>query len=311
MGPENGVNLSRVEYFNINDYINKIKLDSNLLYHLEDTNKAFDDYIKLLQNLDKENVALFLKFAFQDEIKKSNQIEKHIINPNDIDDKDIFYKSLNISHNRIKEMHKFALNSNKKTDYRKDIAWIGYFDKQHNPFIYWYGVEPEDINKFMEDFFEFYNKGSISSINSNPFLKSALASLLFIRIHPFGDGNGRTSRLLYDMKFTEIVNKLYNLKLKIAPLHISNSILRTQPTYAKRINDLYFDLEHDCNDEINKWLDFCLNMTDEQIYFLTNCLKTNEKAFSSPSKSSKRDVKKLAKKISLNNKKGFITSFLL
>ena len=298
MGIENGVNLERVKYFNINDYVDKIKLSSDLLCHLEDTNREFDEYIKLLQNLDKGNVAQFIKYAFQDEIKKSNLIESHIIDPHDIDDKDIFYNSLSISDKRIKEMHKFATGENKKSEYRKDEAWVGYYQKNGEPFIYWYAVEPEDINKFMNNFFEFYKRGSISSINSNPFLKSALTSLLFIRIHPFGDGNGRTGRLLYDMKFTEIINKLYGLDLKISPLHISNSILHNQPTYVKRIDNIYFDLEHDCNYEINKWLDFCLNMTDEQIYYLSNCLKLNKQIFNKHSNNQK-EIKRLAKKIKL------------
>lgn len=35
---------------------------------------------------------------------------------------------------------------------------------------------------------------------------------------------------------------------------------------------IYFDLNHDSNEEINKWFDFILNMTDEQLYFNTNRL---------------------------------------
>ena len=150
----------------------------------------------------------------------------------------------------------------------------------------------------MNDFIEFYKRNSISSINSNPFLKSALTSLIFIRIHPFSDGNGRTGRLLYDLKFTELINKLYGLNLKISPIHISNSILHNQLTYIKRLDNIYFDLEHDCNDEINKWLNFCLDMTDEQIYFLSNSLKNNKDIFSNqPVK--KYQTTKLTKKIKL------------
>ena len=29
-----------------------------------------------------------------------------------------------------------------------------------------------------------------------------------------------------------------------------------------------FDVEHDCNDEINQFFDFMLNMTDEQIHYM-------------------------------------------
>ncbi len=40
-----------------------------------------------------------------------------------------------------------------------------------------------------------------------------------------------------------------------------------QYTYVNRINDIYFDLEHDSNHEINRWFDFVLNMVDEQLYY--------------------------------------------
>lgn len=56
--------------------------------------------------------------------------------------------------------------------------------------IYWYGAKPEDVKPFMDDFIKFYKTKSLSVIDSNPFLKSALAHLLFVRIHPFSDVNG-------------------------------------------------------------------------------------------------------------------------
>lgn len=78
------------------------------------------------------------------------------------------------------------------------------------------------------------------------------------------------------------------------------SILINQPTYARRINDIYFDLEHDSNDETNRWFDFILNMTDEQLYFNTNRLPRLKKIASLddnvkkiPSEEMKKEVKKI------------------
>lgn len=280
MGPENNVNLERVEYFPLEEYIDRIKLKSNTLYHLEDTSKEFDKYIELLRNYRPETVVTFLIDSFEKEIEKSNLIENHITNYLEINEKNIFYDSLNINHQRIKNLHRFALDKDTVDDYRKDEAWVGY-DRNGERHIYWYGAEPENIKAFMDDFIKEYKANSLSLLNSNPFLKSALITMLFIRIHPFGDGNGRTARILYDMKFTEMINKIYKTNLKIAPLHISNSILINQPTYVYTLDSLYFDVKHDCNDEINRWFDFCLDMTDEQLYFLSNELKNNNRYLSS------------------------------
>ena len=61
--------------------------------------------------------------------------------------------------------------------------------------IYWRGSEVKDIKKFMNDFLIYYKDSSISIINTNPFIKASLIHLIFVRIHPFLDGNGRTARV--------------------------------------------------------------------------------------------------------------------
>ena len=124
----------------------------------------------------------------------------------------------------------------------------------------------------MNDFIKIYKRNDISILMSNPFLKSALIHLLFVRIHPYADGNGRTARLLHNAKFTESINKIYSTKLKISPLNLSESILLNKISYANSINQIYFDNEHDSNKEINTWLNFMLNMADEQIYSSANKL---------------------------------------
>ena len=114
---------------------------------------------------------------------------------------------------------------------------------------------------------------------SNPFLKSSLIHLLFIRIHPYVDGNGRTARLLHNSKFTEIINRVYNTRLKISPLNLSQSILLNKPTYIKALDNIYFDVKHDTNDAINYWFDIMLNMADEQIFLSSNKLDDIDSSF--------------------------------
>lgn len=124
----------------------------------------------------------------------------------------------------------------------------------------------------MNDFIRVYKQGGTSSIYSNPFLASSLIHLLFLRIHPYTDGNGRTARILHNIKFTEMINKLYGTRLKLSPLNISESILINKITYVKRIDNIYFDIKNDCNDEINAWFNFILDMVDEQLYKSMNML---------------------------------------
>ena len=88
------------------------------------------------------------------------------------------------------------------------------------------------------------------------------------------------------------------MNLKICPLNLSQNILLNQPTYAKRINDIYFDLEHDSNYEINKWFDFILNMVDEQLYFSTNRISKLDNAFNNITKMKDTDDPEFVSQVS-------------
>lgn len=282
MGPTNGINLAKVKYFSIEEYVNKIKLTDNLLNHMEETNKEFDKYLQKLAQYDDETIIYYWIISLEKEITYSNLIEKHYIDAKTLLDNDVFFDNFQMSHSRIKRLHQIAID--KKFDsepecYRKKEARVSRITQSKMEEIFWYGAEPEDLKPFMDDFIKFYKANSLSSINNNPFLKSALAHLIFVRIHPFSDGNGRTARMIHNIKFTEAINKIYGTNLRLCPLNLSQSILINQPTYAKRINNIYFDLEHDCNQEINQWFDFILNMVDEQLYKSTNHIPTLEKIF--------------------------------
>lgn len=270
MGPINGINLDRVNYFNLEEYIGRIHLCKDTLYHVESTSNEFEKYIKFLSNYNYSTIMDYLIDSFKVEVQYSNMVEKHLIKPEDINNNDVFFNSLAMNHNRIKQLHKFVQEDedNFQYDYRENEARVSYIDEKGKEHIYWYGAEPEDIKRFMDDYINIYKSNGVKLLDINPFIKAALCHLLFVRIHPFNDGNGRTARLIYDMKFTKMINKLYDTNLKISPLHLSMSIYLNQPTYARRINDIYFDVKHDCNEEINNYFNFMLNMTDDQIHYL-------------------------------------------
>lgn len=279
MGPKNGINLAEVNYFSIEEYIERIKLKNYVLEHMEETNQEFDKYLKQLSKYDKYSIVYLWINSLSQEITSSQQIEnEHFIPPQEIEENDIFFDTLLMSHNRIKHLHQFVTKSEKIQDYRDTEVRVSRMTPKGEE-IFWRGVQSKDVKLFMDDFISFYKSNSLSVLYTNPFFKSALAHLLFVRIHPFTDGNGRTARMIHNIKFTESINKIYGMNLKICPLNLSQNILINRPTYAKTINNIYFDLEHDSNDEINAWLNFILNMVDEQLYFNINRLPQLEKAF--------------------------------
>lgn len=275
MRPENGVNLERVLYFPLEEYINRITLSDEILMHSEETEENFRIYIDELKQYCKESINDFLVETFSDEIVDSNRIENHLINPKDIRNKNIFLDSTTINHRKIKELHRFVTDDNEEYEYRNIDAWVRKKIGESET-IYWYGADPKDIFKFVDDFIRIYGSQLKPELNNSPFIKSALFHLLIMRIHPFKEGNGRVSRMIQNMKFTETIAELYGYDLKISPLHLSKSILINKKTYYKRINDIYFDLTHNANDAINDFFDFILYMFDEQIFYMINRLRRGD-----------------------------------
>lgn len=287
MKPLNGMNPELVPYFSLEEYVSRIKVTDKVLFHLEDTNRDFDAYVRRLARCgDYTILHQWISSLFR-EIRCSQELENHLISPEDMLKESIFFDTLQMNHARIKQLHQFVLNgknNDKAQDYRMagEEVRVSSIDRNGDETIYWYGVQGVDVKRFMDDFINIYKSNSLSLIHSNPFLKSAIVSLLFVRIHPFTDGNGRTSRMIYNIKFTDAINKIYNTKLKLCPLNLSKVIMLYRPTYAQRINDIYFDLKHDSNEEINEWLDFILTRADEEIYCSTERIPRLERQFEQP-----------------------------
>lgn len=274
-----GMNDDFVSYFDLEEYISKIKLQRNLLEHLETTNRDFDEYMKKLATYDQEYIINYWIYLLYQELKSNQRIENHKFDITSLVDKSVFFETLNISHKRIHDLHNFVIENeikeglqNKTFEYRNVPVTVSRFNTDGSEDIFWRGANPEDVQKFMNDFIKVYKLGGTSLLFSNPFLASSLIHLLFLRIHPYTDGNGRTARVIHNIKFTEMINKLYGTRLKLSPLNLSGSILVNKITYVKRIDNIYFDTKNETNDAINRWFDFILDMVDERIYVATNKL---------------------------------------
>ncbi len=275
---EKGMNDDYVSYFPLEEYVKQIELLPYVLEHLKKTSKDFDSYREALDKYDTNYIVDYWMYSLYDELEASQQIENASFNARALADKSLMFDTLTISHRRIHELHNFVTDGEYEPtfSYRSVPVNVSRINTDGSEDIFWRGVNPEDVGKFMNDFIKIYKHNGIAFVYSNPFLSSALMHLLFVRIHPYIDGNGRTARMIQNIKFTEMINKLCGTRLKLSPLNLSGSILVNKGTYAKTINQIYFDLEHDTNNAINEWFDFILNMVDEQIYFSQSKLENAE-----------------------------------
>ena len=194
-----------INYFNLFEFIDKIKLSPRVLEHMEATNKDFDKYLSKFSEFEDSFATYFWISRFYSEVKNSNFIENHNLRDFDFTIANLFFDRLSISNHRIHNIHQSVMkddtNQAKIGVYRKTPVKVSsVYDNTEE--IFWYGAKPEDIKDFMNTFIEVYKSNSPSVLNSNPFLKSSLIHLLFLRIHPYFDGNGRTARMLHNIKFT-------------------------------------------------------------------------------------------------------------
>ncbi|MBR1718270.1 MAG: Fic family protein [Bacilli bacterium] len=258
----------KFDYFSISKYLDNVVISSDNLNRAFYTLKEYIDYISKFKEYDQETLKLLLIKAFYDELKDSNRIENHIIYPEEVLNGDYYIDDFNISNKRIKQLHSFIERGTGEFNYREVEAWVRLLQNNKET-IYWYGAKPCDIEKFMNDYINLYKS---DLYDDNLFLKCILLHLMLMRIHPFKDGNGRTVRLLTDMKLTELTNRAFETNLLISPLHLSNSLYRNKSRYNSILDSIYFDMEHDSNKEINNFIKFMLDMYDEQIFYMNNLL---------------------------------------
>lgn len=152
------INEEKVEYFNILDFISKIKLSDSVLYHTEETAQNFENYLKNLVhfcNKDDYTILYYLLDLTSKELRQSALLEKSTFKNIDLINGGLFFDKLSISHERIKAIHKFVCaNSNANTavvgEYRKTPVDVG-ADYNFGHQVYWYAPEYTDVKKFMDD----------------------------------------------------------------------------------------------------------------------------------------------------------------
>ena len=105
---EFGRNLDYVEYFSLEEYINKIDLLDDLLNHLEETSKEFDEYLSLLSMYNDEDIINYWISSTQQELIANQDIERLRFNQEVLKEKGVFFDTLSISHKRIHDLHDFV-----------------------------------------------------------------------------------------------------------------------------------------------------------------------------------------------------------
>lgn len=112
-------------------------------------------------------------------------------------------------------------------------------------YVHYEAVLAKDICKNMQSFLDFCNTNT-----TNAYIKSAIAHLWFVIIHPYDDGNGRIARAIADFLLPNNNIKLYSLSKEI------NSRKKEYYTILEKTNKF----NESC--DISQWIKWHLNITN-------------------------------------------------
>lgn len=105
----NGMNSDYISYFQLEEYINRIKLLPYLLDHLENTNNNFDSYMKTLTKHDEGYIVNHWLFLLYQELQSNQRIENVKFDITTLANKSVFFDTFNINNKRIHELHNFVV----------------------------------------------------------------------------------------------------------------------------------------------------------------------------------------------------------
>lgn len=260
----------QIEYIKISDYIQE--------YILE-TEEELKKFLDTLFSHGTKAANLFLLDRGLREISNSSHLE----NARYSDHLLAFYenkfsKEKNLSEDLIKQLHTSIIDEQHKDivkpgTYRTTPGWVGPKDcsLEKARFV---ALKEELIESYMNDFVSFYNeKGEKDAYQ--PFIQSALIHVYFTMIHPFNDGNGRVARILQTQKITDWVKEQYGYDILYPILNLSQNYELTRGNYYENQNNISFQEYNSYSFE--KWFNYTLNIINEQLYFVQNKLKENEK----------------------------------
>ena len=162
--------------------------------------------------------------------------------------------------------------------------------------VHFQAISAEQIASEMAIFLEWYNKKS----DCNLILKSAIAHLWLLTIHPFEDGNGRIARAI-------------STKLLAQAEHQEQRFYSIAKQISKEKKDYYNILEEQQRGglDITKWLEWYISCLAKALEFSNNSMKdvlSKNKFWHQANKFTINDRQKKVLNKMLDNFQGFITN---
>lgn len=130
--------------------------------------------------------------------------------------------------------------------------------------VHYVGLPSNRINKDIDSLLNYINQS-----DDDIYIKSAIAHLWFVTIHPYDDGNGRIARTISDY----IISKEFGINYKY--FSISSAIAKDRKNYYNNLESTQ-SLIQNPNLDCNRWIEWYLDRYD---YALSDTLNEIHKIF--------------------------------
>jgi len=269
------------------DNIDRIKLSTKVIDHLEYTLDDYKEYLDMLKHLDEKTLKYFLVTQKKQEIVNNQEAE---LQPSFLialyqmhqrkDSIDIVMKHFedgNITMSELKKLHRVVIKGTEDDieanyDFRSDNnKWVGGFDGNGNRIIDYIPPDYNEIKPMLEKVLYYLNNDINDEVLDNLLIKPFVTHAIIAYIQPFGNGNTRLSRVLQHGKIWQMTKEQLDSDLALPALYLSKNYLQTRSQYRDLIRDVAI------NSDWDRWINYNLNMIDEQLFYSKNNIQKLKK----------------------------------
>ena len=257
--------------------VNNIELSSRVKDHLEYTYEEYINFLEKLHELDDTTLKYFLKTLKERELINNQETEleetflmelyRYRQRKDSIEIVTKLFEDKIITKEEIKKLHRVVIKGSsddlvKNYNYRSDNdKWVGSYGTGGKMNVDYYPPDYNEIATLLDCTLDFLNDDISANELNHILIKPFIVHGLIAYLQPFGNGNTRLSRVLQHGKIWQMTNDTLGTNLSLPALYLSKNYLMTRPQYRQNICNIAKEQDW------NTWLNYNLNMVDEQLYF--------------------------------------------
>lgn len=263
--------------------IEKLQISNRVNEHLKYTHENYIEYLKKLKELDDRVLKMYLKTLKNRELINNQETESEpsilielFLNSqrkNSIEIAMQHFADGKITKEELKKLHRIVIKNSaddkpENYNFRQDNKkWVGYFGTGGAQRVDYYPPEYKDIDGMLDFILEILNDDESSKDINQTLIKPFVVHGFLGYLQAFGNGNTRLARVLQHGKIWHMTEKQEGVALSSPAIYLSQNYLLTRHQYRELMKGVAINQDWDA------WLNYNLNMVDEQLYMSENNLE--------------------------------------